>query len=279
MARFLAWLACDVFKIRQRVVEENLRHAFPEWSEKKRHEVTRRMWEHLVLMVCEIAHVPRKIHETNWHQYLTLKNIEPQIRCLLDHRPAILLSGHFGNFEVAGYLASLFGYQTTTIARTLDNPFLERFVQRFRGAHGQQILPKHGIAQQIAELLDSGGKLALLADQFGGHKGCWINFFGRPASYHKAIAVFSLTSKAPLIVTYAKRLDRPLHFEIGVLGVFDPTDDQSEIAGARELTQFYNDHLEDIIRTAPEQYWWLHRRWKDPRPASKKKISTRKDAA
>ncbi len=268
VAHGLAVLAYDVLRIRRQVVDDNLRHAFNDWSAQRRSQIARGMWEHLVLMVCEIAHLQRKIHDTNWHKHMTLANCEVQIQCLLRPRAAILLTGHFGNFEAAGFLSGIFGYPTFTIARPLDNPFLDRFVKDFRGATGQQMLPKEGVAARVADLLAGGGKLALLGDQFGGPRGCWVEFFGRPASYHKAIGLFSLTSGAPLIVTYAKRTRRPLHFELGVLGVYDPAEPNDEIRGAKDLIQWYNDLLEQLIRTAPEQYWWLHRRWKDPRKSA-----------
>ena len=271
LARVLAFLACDVVRLRHKVIDENLSHAFPDHSPDRRRKLARGMWEHLLLMVCEIAHVPRKIHETNWRDYIQLNDIAPQVRCLLDRRPAVVLAGHFGNFEVGGYFLGLFGYPTFTIVRPLDNPFLQRFVNGFRQANGQQVLPKRNIAQQVADRLAEGQNLVILGDQYGGPKGCRINFFGRPASYNKAIALFSLTSGAPICIGYTRRLNRPLQFEMGVVGLFDPADESPNIRGASDLLQWYNDHLEQIVRMAPEQYWWLHRRWKE-RPVGKRRF-------
>lgn len=262
IARALSLLACDVLRIRETVVDENLQQAFPEWSVERRRQIARRMWQHLALLLCELAHVPRKIHPTNWREYLTIRDPALQVEMLLSARPVVMVSGHFGNFEVGGYAAGLLGFPTFTVARTLDNPYLEKFVQRFRGATGQFMLPKKNSAQRIAQVLEQGHALAFLGDQYAGAKGCWVNFFGRPASCHKAIALFSLTTGAPLLVTYARRLNRPLHFEIGVAGVVDPERGDPPASDARELTQWYNNLLEQEILKAPDQYWWLHRRWK-----------------
>jgi KDO2-lipid IV(A) lauroyltransferase len=266
LARRLAVLMADVLHLRERVVEENLRQAYPQWTSHERRAVTRRMWEHLFLMVCEVAHAPRKIHETNWRDFVTFVGARQLASALLDPRPVVLVSGHFGNFEMVGYISGLLGYATYSIARPLDNLYLQRFLGEFRGATGQFMLPKKGSAKQVQAVLDTGQTLALLGDQHAGRKGCWVDFFGKPTSCHKAVALLSLGSRAPLIVGYVRRLGRPMNFEMVVTGVADPADSRGMSLGVSELTQWYNLHLEQIIRIAPEQYWWLHRRWKQPPP-------------
>ncbi|PQO44348.1 lysophospholipid acyltransferase family protein [Blastopirellula marina] len=270
MARFLAWLLSDVLKVRAKLLDSNLQHAFPELSAAERKKLARRTWRHLLLMVCEIAHAPRKIHDTNWRDYVDLTNAEQQIRCLLEDRPVVILLGHFGNFELMGYVAGVLGFPTYTVARPLDNKFLHDFVQRFRGATGQFILPKQGSAPVIEKLLQTGGTLGLLCDQNAGPKGCWVEFMGRPASCHKAISLFSMTSGAPLVVSYFRRTGRPMHFEMGVEAIYDPATAEKQL-GVKELAMWYNSHLETMIRRDPEQYWWIHNRWRDDRPQKKKK--------
>jgi KDO2-lipid IV(A) lauroyltransferase len=264
-----ATLFCSVLRIRYRVTEENLRHAYPEMSEAQRRRLIWRMWRHLFLMVAEIAHAQRKIHPSNWHRHIRLVREPELIRALIEPRAKVLVSGHFGNFEVAGFLLGLFGFPTTAIARDLDNPYLNRFLSRFRGGTGQKLVSKNGSAVAVAELLERGGALALLGDQAAGKRGCWINFFNRPASAHKAIALFALANEAPLIVTYARRAGRPLYFETGIQALADPSDPGYKLTTVPELTQWYSDRLEEIVNLAPEQYWWLHRRWKGQPPRRK----------
>jgi KDO2-lipid IV(A) lauroyltransferase len=215
----------------------------------------------VILMGCELAHVPRKIHDSNWRDYVIIPpaDIELLVRHLLSPRPVVVVSGHFGNFELGGIMSGMLGFPTVTVARPLDNPYLHRYLTRFRERTGQFMVDKKGTAVQLDAVLQSGGTLVLLGDQSAGPKGCWIEFFGRPASCHKAIALFSLVNRAPMLLVYTSRL-RPMRYQIGVSAVFDPQ--QDEMAGVKPLTQWYNDHLEATIRTAPEQYWWLHNRWK-----------------
>jgi Kdo2-lipid IVA lauroyltransferase/acyltransferase len=275
LARGLAWLFSDVLHVRSSVVDDNLAHAFPEMSVAERLRLARRMWEHLFLLVLEVAHIPRKVHETNWREFVRLRGVAPLVRILLGERPAIIVTGHFGNFELGGYALGVLGFPTYTVARPLDNPYLDRFLSRFRGATGQHIIPKVGGYDQILAVLSHGDTMAFLADQYAGEKGCWVDFFGRPASAHKAIALLSLEHDAPVAVCSSRRLDRPLHFEMTTHAIADPRDKQDALSTVRELTQWYSSELEEAIRRAPEQYWWLHRRWKDTR----KKRGEQKKAA
>lgn len=266
LARTLAWLFCDVLKIRRQVVDDNLAHAFPDMSPAEREHLTRRMWEHLFLLVLEVAHTPRKIHETNWRDHVRLTNEAELVRQLLDDRPVIVVAAHLGNFEVGGYVLGILGFPTYTVARTLDNPYLDQFVERFRGATGQRIIPKNGGYDQIVEVLAHGGTMTFLADQYAGAKGCWVQFFGRPASAHKAIALLALDNDARMAVAVSRRLDRPMQFELLNYAMTDPHEVGSSVNTIRELTQWYTTRLEEMIRMEPHQYWWLHRRWKDTRP-------------
>ena len=265
IARWLAWLFCEVLRIRRGVVDDNLRHAFPSLSPERRRRLARRMWEHLFLLVLEVAHMPRKVHETNWRRFIKLGGKDTLVRMLLSDRPTIIVTAHFGNFEVAGVALGILGFPTYTVARKLDNPYLDRFVNRFRGTTGQYIIPKKGGFDQIVDVLARGGTMTFLADQYAGDKGCWVEFFGRPASAHKAIGLLALSNDAPMVVGHCRRLERPLRFELAVDAVTDPRESGEEMGSVRDLTQWYTARLEEMVRRTPDQYWWLHRRWKERR--------------
>jgi Kdo2-lipid IVA lauroyltransferase/acyltransferase len=266
VSRLLAVLAGDVLKVRGAVVDDNLRHAFPHWTPAERRRCARRMWEHLLLLVCEVAHAPRKIHETNWRQYFRFDRKRELVTFLLDQRPKLLVSGHFGNFEMGSYATGLLGIPGYSVARTLDNPYLDRFLNGFRRAYGQHILPKEGSAGQLEAVLAAGGLICLLGDQHAGPKGCWVDFLGRPASCHKALAVLTLTGGAPLLVASARRIGGPLQLELRLVAVADPQIPTADLANVKTLTRWYNAMLEQAIRQTPEQYWWVHRRWKGEPP-------------
>jgi KDO2-lipid IV(A) lauroyltransferase len=261
-ARASSDLLANRAKIRRRVVRENLRQAFPEWTPAQSREAARGMWEHLILMVVEIAHADRVIRKTTWRKHLRIHGMERLVRELWADRPKVILSGHYGNFELAAYLFGVFGFRIYSVARVLDNPLLDRFVTRFRESRGQVILPKKGSAPDVALVLEDNGAIGLLGDQAAGPKGCWVDFFGRPASVHKAIGVFSLSSSAPMLVCSATRRRGLFDYDLRLEGVADPALGGPETADLKAISQWYTSLLERAIRREPAQYWWVHRRWR-----------------
>jgi KDO2-lipid IV(A) lauroyltransferase len=261
-ARASSDLLANRAKIRRRVVRENLRQAFPEWTSAQSREAARGMWEHLILMVVEIAHADRVIRKTTWRKHLRIHGMERLVRELWADRPKVILSGHYGNFELAAYLFGVFGFRIYSVARVLDNPLLDRFVTRFRESRGQVILPKKGSAPDVALVLEDNGAIGLLGDQAAGPKGCWVDFFGRPASVHKAIGVFSLSSSAPMLVCSATRRRGLFDYDLRLEGVADPALGGPETADLKAISQWYTSLLERAIRREPAQYWWVHRRWR-----------------
>jgi Kdo2-lipid IVA lauroyltransferase/acyltransferase len=261
-ARSLSGVLANRVRIRRRVVRENLRRAFPEWSTEECREAARGMWEHLLLMVVEIAHAPRVIRMTSWRRHLRIEGMEQIVRLLWADRPKLILSGHFGNFELAAYLFGVFGFRTYSVARELDNPLLDRFVTEFRQSRGQHILPKKGSAPDVSQVLEHNGALGLLGDQAAGPRSAWVEFFGRPVSVHKAIAVFALSSEAPVMVCTATRRAGLFSLNLRLEGVLDPAAGEPEAADSVALSQWYTSLLEAAIRRAPAQYWWVHNRWR-----------------
>ena len=280
LANQLGRFCWSVLRLRRKVIEENIATAFPQLTAAQREQIALGMWQHLILMVAEIAHAPRKVHRTNWREHSKSPALKEVLQRLIDERPTIIICGHLGNFEMGGYLIALHGFPTHTIARPLDNPYLDRFFREFRESTGQYMLPKQGSSEQIDRILTSGGTLGLLGDQDAGPRGCWVDFFDKPASTHKAVALFTLSAEAPTVVCASIRT-APLHFEMCVSEVIDPTSTEFAYSTVPELTEWYTNRLEQLICAAPDQYWWVHRRWKAQPPArvKKKKLEKAKRAA
>jgi KDO2-lipid IV(A) lauroyltransferase len=279
LCRFLAWLLADKVGFRRKIIYENILGVYPETSELELARMSREMWYHLLLMGCEIALAPRKIHDSNWRKHVFIRDKVQMTNYLIDYRPLVAVSGHFGNFEMGGYVTGLLGMPSYTVARKLDNEYLDDFVNKFRGHNGQFILPKDGSATAVQEVLESGGILTLLGDQHAGTKGCWIDFLGRPAACHKAVALFTLSGNAPMMVSYCQHLDKPLNFEIGCTGVADPLIMEDELRDVTKLTQWYNDRMADAIQRDPDQFWWIHRRWKEKPVRKTKRIREQQKVA
>jgi KDO2-lipid IV(A) lauroyltransferase len=268
---FARWLAAILYRFDPRHREigiENLRLAFGDrYTEADRDRLVRGVYLHFCMMLMEILHIPRKFHPTTWRDRIELVGHEKVIDRLLRGGPLILLSGHYGNWEMAGYLFGIFGFPPSSVARTLDNPYLDRYLRSFRERTGQKMIPKKGGYDQMLGVLRSGGVLSFLADQDAGERGMFVEFFGRPASTHKAIALLAIEHRAPVVVGYARRIGPGFRYEVGCTELIEPEEWTGTADDARLLTQRYTSALEEIIRRDPEQYLWLHRRWKhQPRP-------------
>ena len=146
-ARLLANVLYRVDKRHRKVGMDNLLQAFGDkYTEAERDGIVRGVYLHFCMMLMEILHIPRKLHPTTWRDRITLVGHEKVLDRLIGGGPLVMLTGHFGNWEMAGYLFGVFGFPPYSVARTLDNPHLNRFVNRFRGSRGQHILPKQGSA-------------------------------------------------------------------------------------------------------------------------------------
>jgi KDO2-lipid IV(A) lauroyltransferase len=210
----------------------------------------------------EIIHLPRRLHIQNWRRYLELQNGRLLVDHLLSDRPLLIVTGHFGNWELAGYTLGLLGFKTYAVARPLDNPYLDDFLLRFRQHTGQTILAKKGDLDRTTQILSEGGTIATLADQDAGQRGLFVDFFGRPASTHKAIAILALKHRVPILVVLARNTGAPLSYAVVAEELILPEDYENQPDAVRAITEHFTRALERGVRKAPDQYFWLHRRWK-----------------
>jgi Kdo2-lipid IVA lauroyltransferase/acyltransferase len=270
LARLLARILYLVDKRHREVGLENLKSAFgDQYTELERDQIVRAVYEHFCMMLMEILHIPRKLHPATWRDRITLVGHEAVLDRLMTGGPMIMLSGHFGNWEMAGYLFGVFGFPPNSVARTLDNPYLDEYLRRFRERTGQKMISKTEGYEQMLEVLRNGGILSFLADQDAGQRGLFVDFFGRPASTHKAIALLAIEHNAPVVVGYARRIGPGFRYEVGCDAIIEPSEWTGGADDVRLLTQRYTTALYNIVRRSPEQYLWLHRRWKhQPKPKS-----------
>src|SRR6266566_3085720 len=262
VATGLAWLAYHVDRRHRLVACDNLKQAFPgRYTDAELDALVRSVYRHFCTLLMEIINLPRKIHPLNWRRYVRLEDAR-LVECLLSGRPLMIVSGHFGNWEMGCYLFGLLGFRCHAIARPMDNRFLDDFLRRFRESSGQKVLAKKGDFDQIQAVLAQGGVLATVADQDAGPRGLFVDFFGRPASTHKAIALLALEYGVPLLVAAGRKLGEPIRYVAQVQDVILPEDYQAQPDAVRAITQRFTTDLEELVRAAPEQYFWLHRRWK-----------------
>ena len=292
LADFIGWLGYTLVKSRRRVALENVRAAFPDIPQEASERLVRGMFDHFARSLVELALLPRKLHLTNWRKHLALSGVE--VPPLLKDRAALIVTAHFGNWEMAGFALGLLGFRTFAIARVLDNPHLERYAMWFRQRTGQTIIAKNDDFPRLTAALKRGAKVATLSDQDAGPKGVFVDFFGRPASTHRAIALMALEFDAVMLVIgipRVRRADFPqrpdfdpsspltgLFYHVHCADVIDPREYSDDPNAVKKITARYTFALEKLIREHPEQYFWLHRRWKH-QPKARGKPSEQKPAA
>src|SRR5262249_41252255 len=138
----------------------------------------------------------------------------------------------------------------------------DRFLRQFRERTGQKLLAKRGELDKMQGILDGGGIIATLADQDAGKHGLFVDFFGRPASTHKAIALLALEHNALLVVCGAQKIGEPMQYAIRVMDIIRPEEYDRDPRAVRSITQRFTLAIENLVRLDPTQYFWLHRRWK-----------------
>ncbi|HRX87200.1 MAG TPA: lysophospholipid acyltransferase family protein, partial [Phycisphaerae bacterium] len=243
----------------------------PDLSDREVERMALRSLEALAMLAIDFIFLPLLVNERTWGRYIRLHNLRDALRSMLDGKGALLLTPHFGNWELAGYLLALFGFDVAAIMRPLDNVYLNRYVVDVRRRTGLELIDKKGAMENAEDILARGGALGFIADQNAGSKGLFVDFFGIKASTYKSIGLLAMTRDVPIIVGYALRLDNRFRFEVGVERVIHPAEWQNRDDPLRWVTQEFTNAMEASIRRAPEQYLWIHRRWKS-RPKGEKPL-------
>lgn len=242
---------------------ENLRHAFPELSDLQRRDIARESFRQLVMLAVEMLFTTSRIRLETWRNDVELENFNQALELLVrQNSGVILLTGHYGNWEILGYLLATLGFETTSVARPLDNPYVNQWVLGVRERQGQRIVDKKGATTEVGPVLEAKGAVGFIADQNAGKKGLFVDFFGRKASTYKSIALLAMNYRVPIIVGYARRAKRTFHFTVGVQDIIHPADWEQSDDPLHYITQRYTRAIETIVRKDPAQYLWMHRRWK-----------------
>lgn len=222
------------------------------------------------------ARGPRRIDPVRWDY----GSQDVRERAAADPRPKIFMTGHLGSWEVATIAAGLQGGSGAAVARRIDNRFLDGIVGRLRLPPGFEIIEKRGASAEALARLRAGQHVAILADENAGPRGVFVDYFNRPASTTRLPALLALMTGSPVILGAALRMEpdetgRPRF--LYRLAWFEPPSEARGIpAGVRDLTQQVTREYERWVREAPEQWRWVHWRWKT-RPGGAKETYTPAD--
>jgi len=241
---------------------ENLRASFPDKDEIWLRRVGMRSFEHIVMLAMDVLFTPRLVKKYNWRSYSRYKNVERCKWLMKGGRGLLMVAGHYGDFEIMGYLLGLFGFNVYSIARPLDNKYVNRYLLNVRQRVGQKIIGKKGASAVMSDIVSNGGTLCFICDQNAGKKGIFVDFFGRKASTYKSIALLAITHNMPIGVGVCRQVDNRFFFDIEINRLIMPEEWADKQDPLLWITSEYTNALEQSIRQDPTQYWWLHRRWK-----------------
>ncbi len=271
-ARFLGRLMWRHYHRGRARAFENLRASYPDKDEKWYDTTGRKSCESIAMLAVDVFFTPKLVRKANWRQYSRFKNAERAKWLSKENKGLIFVTGHYGNFEIIGYMMGLFGFNVFSIARPLDNPFISRYLYGVRERAGQKIIDKKGAAEIFDKVASSGATLCFIADQDAGRRGIFVDFFGRKASTYKSIGLLAITNNIPIVIGYGRRIDNRFFFEMGVTRIIFPDEWADKDDPLFWVTAEYTTAIEEFVREDPTQYWWLHRRWKH-RPKDEMPVS------
>lgn len=248
---------------RRRIAADNVLRAGVAGDMKAARRIARRSFCHFVGHVGEALFVPSVVNRGNYLEHLDFSGApEEQVRLLLEQtdRPVILASAHHGVWEAATNVIS-FARPMIAIARVPDNPLLARWMAKHHFRGPVTLVDKnHGFTREVVrQWLDANAALTILMDQHAGSGGAPLRFFGRPARTHTTAVRMAKRTGCPIVVGSFVRTG-PYRYRLVATGgpiSVSAADDRDSVA------QLLNDRLEAAIRQYPEQYLWVHRRWRD----------------
>jgi KDO2-lipid IV(A) lauroyltransferase len=242
---------------------QNIRESFPDWDRARCERVAERSMQHMFQMFLVDALVmPRLITPTTWPRYIELGDVQRGLEALEPGRPAIVLTSHTGNWELLGYTLGMLGFPIHALARPLDNPLLSDWLFGMREARGLKILTKFGATPEMHNTLSAGGIVGFTADQNAGDGGLFVPFLGRLASSYKSIGLLAMRYRTPVIAGAALRRGQSLRYRFTATDVIQPHEWDDREDPLYYITARVNRAMELMIREAPEQHLWIHRRWK-----------------
>ncbi len=248
---------------RHRIIAlRNLELAYgDELNAEDRRRICRGVFEHLTRVALELSYLPGLTGD-NQDRLIQFSGVENLETAMAKGKGVLVMTSHFGNWELMSLAFSLKYNPLNIVVRPLDSALLDRIVNRIRSRGGSTMIPKKGSVRQILRLLRNGQMVALLVDQnVDWYDGVFVPFFNETACTNKALAVLALRTHAPVVPVHNVRMEDGRYAatfgpEVPIIRTGDTTRD------IEENTAQFNRIIESEIRRHPDHWLWLHQRWK-----------------
>ncbi|MBI1874333.1 MAG: lysophospholipid acyltransferase family protein [Acidobacteria bacterium] len=247
--------------VHRRITLDNLASAFPRRSAAERRAIARHVFSHFGRLLFELLKFSTFPHK----RMLALVDVDGEERvrqAYAQGRGVLFFTGHFGYWEIHAIAHALKFQPIGVLARPLDNPHLNAFLEGVRSCTGNTVIYRRSALRRVLRTLDAGQGVALLIDQ---HiltpEAVYVDFFERPAATTSALAAIALRTGAPVVPVFAVPLERGRYRLIYDHPIEPPRADSPDPVA--ELTQRCTDVLEMYVRRYPGLWLWMHRRWRD----------------
>ena len=261
LAKGLAYVFYFIIPIRKKVAIKNLKMAFPDYSEKEIRNIAIETYKSFSITLIETLYIPH-ISKEEMINSLKCINLDLIDRKIKEKKGTIILSAHFGNWE---YLASSLALQLNVplnmLIKVQRNPYVTEFMNKVRTKWSNVVIPLGTAVRQIFKALNENQIVIMAADQRGNVEGIRVKFLGMMSAVYSGPAVFALKTGASVVIAISVRQpDYSYKVEFTELTVNDlPNGYDSKV---EEICKRYLNSLEKLIRQYPEQWLWMHKRWK-----------------
>jgi KDO2-lipid IV(A) lauroyltransferase len=260
----LGWCLGRLLRLRQRRILEHLRLAHPEASAAQIAGLARGVYRHLGLLFFELLRLPT-LRAAGLMESCTVRGRENFEAAAVKGRGVIVLTAHVGNWELGLARAAMLGYPCHVLTRSIRGQLGQAAADRLRESQRNVIpLPKRGSIQQILRVLRDGGALGVVLDQNRTEaEGVFVDFFGHPACTSPVVAVLAERLRCAVVPMRFHRCPDEIHHVVEFLPEIpweSPSESRDE--NIRHNTQRYTAAIEGAIREHPEQWIWMHRRWR-----------------
>lgn len=239
----------------------NLMRSFPDKNTDEIIKIAKGVYRHFAIVAAEFFDLPQ-ITPDNIHEWVDVDGLANYQEALSRDKGVLSIVAHFGNWELMTIAVPLCLKPMYIVYRPLDNPVVDNLVEYVRTMNGNEMISKGGSGKKVVELLKENNIIGILSDQnVAAYEGVFVDFFGRPACTGVGLAVMAMRSGAPVVPAFMAR-QKSGKYKLILKPPVDAvcTDDYNKDLHVN--TQRFTKIIEDIIREYPEQYFWMHQRWK-----------------
>ncbi|HEY0797454.1 MAG TPA: lysophospholipid acyltransferase family protein [Acidisarcina sp.] len=262
LGALVGWLAFHLLGRLRSVGRRNLELALPEKLLAERERILRRVYRNLGWLMAEFCQM-RRYTPKNTRDFIRYEGLEHYLTARDAGKGVLILTGHLGAWELSSFYHSLMGYPMSMVIRRLDNSAVDELVNRIRCLHGNRVVHKNDFARGLLSAMRNGETVGILMDtNMTPPQGVFVDFFGRPACTASGMARLALKTGAAVIPGFMlwepNEKKYVLHFG-EQLQLVHSGDDEADIFAN---TALFTSVIENWVRQYPDQWLWVHRRWK-----------------